>query len=143
MIVPDANLLLYAYNASAVEHDRARIWWEDALSSGESVGLCWQTITAFLRIGTNTRVFPHPFSMKEASAIVTSWLQEPNVEVVVPTERHWDIFSRLLIESQAVGPLVMDAHLAALAMEHGATLCSHDADFNRFKSLRVQDPFAE
>lgn len=143
MMVPDANLLLYAYNASADEHDLARRWWEDALSTEESVGLCWQTITAFLRIGTNSRIFPHPFSMKEASFIVTAWLQQPNVEVIVPTERHWEIFSRLLIESQAAGPLVMDAHLATLAMEHGAILCSHDADFKRFKSLRVHDPFAE
>lgn len=140
MIVPDANLLLYAYNASAEEHDRARVWWEDALSSEETVGMCWQTLTAFLRIGTNQRAFPHPLSVKEAGAIVASWLVLPNVQVISPSAQHWDLFRRLLAESQAVGPLVMDAHLAALAMEYGATLCSHDADFTRFKSLRVHDP---
>ncbi len=143
MIVPDANLLLYAYNASAPEHDRARVWWEDALSSEETVGLSWPTLTAFIRIGTNPRAFPRPFGIKEAVSIVGSWLQQPNAQIITPSAQHWSLLSRLLIESQVTGPLVVDAHLAALALEHGATLCTHDADFTRFKRLRLYDPVAD
>jgi toxin-antitoxin system PIN domain toxin len=140
MIVPDANLLLYAYNSSAPDHARAKDWWEQALSSDESVGLGWQTTTAFIRISTNPRAYAHPLSAREAAAIVQTWLDQPNAHAIVPTARHWGIFHQLIVEAQATGPLVMDAHLAALALEHGATLCSHDADFSRFKGLRVFDP---
>jgi toxin-antitoxin system PIN domain toxin len=143
MIVPDANLLLYAYNASAPEHDRVRTWWEDALSAEETVGLCWQTLTGFARICTSPRAFPHPLTIEETASIVTSWLEQPNAQVIMPSARHWNLFGRLLVESQVTGPLVMDAHLAALAMEHGATLCTHDADFTRFKRLRWHDPLID
>jgi uncharacterized protein len=142
MIVPDANLLLYAYDASALVHERARVWWEEALSSAEAVGLSWQTITAFIRIGTNSRAYKQPLSAREAVTIVEAWLAQSNVQVVVPSVRHWAILNRLIVESQAIGALVMDAHLAALAMEHGATLCTHDADFTRFEGLRIHDPLA-
>lgn len=140
MILPDANLLLYAYNASAPEHDRARLWWEEALSSEETVGLAWQTLTAFIRIGSNSRAFSHPFSVQEAVKIVASWLEQPNAQIVVPSAQHWAIYSRLLLDTQSAGPLAMDAHLAALALEHGATLCTHDADFKRFDGVRLYDP---
>ena len=140
MIVPDANLLLYAYDASSPEHGRARSWWEEALASPETVGLSWQTITAFVRIGTNPRAYTRPLSALEAAEIVGAWLEQPNAQVIAPTTRHWSVFGRLIVDSQATGPLVMDAHLAALAIEHGATLCTHDVDFARFKELRVYDP---
>ncbi|MCS7055073.1 MAG: PIN domain-containing protein [Thermoflexales bacterium] len=143
MIVPDANLLLYAYNASAREHGRAQAWWEEALSSEEAVGLSWQTLTAFIRVGTNPRAFPHPLSIAEAVDVVTSWLEQPNAQIITPSARHWPIYRQLLLEAQAAGPLAMDAHLAALAIEHGATLCTHDADFKRFDRLRVYDPIAD
>ncbi len=142
MIVPDANLVLYAYDLSSPQHDRSRAWWEQALSSPEAVGLSWQTISAFIRIGTNPRAFLHPLSGLDAVEIVTDWLAQPNARIITPTARHWDIFGRLIVEGQATGPLVMDAHLAALAIEHGATLCTHDADFARFKGLRVLDPLS-
>lgn len=140
MIVPDANLLLYAYDASAPMHERARAWWEEVLSSVETVGLSWQTITAFIRIGTNPRAYTHPLSAREAVGIVQAWLAQPCAQIVTPSARHWEILNRLIVESQATGALVMDAHLAALAMDHGATLCTHDADFTRFKGLRMHDP---
>ena len=140
MIIPDANLLLYAYDSSAPGHAPARLWWEQALSSTETVGLSWQIITAFIRISTNSRAYSQPLSAQEAIAIVQSWLDPRNVQTIVPTDRHWEIFHQLLVESQATGALVMDAHLAALAIEYGAMLCTHDVDFMRFKKLQVFDP---
>lgn len=143
MIIPDANLLLYAYNASASEHARAREWWEDAIQTGETIGLTWQTITAFIRIGTNPRAFAHPYTAKEATEIVDAWLEQANVSLVSPGARHWEILRRLLVNGQVAGPLVMDAHLAALAIEHGAVLATTDKDFTRFSGLRLANPLAE
>lgn len=140
MILPDANLLLYAYNSSAPEHGKARIWLENVLSSPETVGLSWQTITAFLRISTNPRAFLRPFTIDEAVSFVEEWLERPMVMIAVPGERHWAIFQRLLIDQQSAGPLVMDAHLAALAIELGATIYTHDRDFNRFSDVSCVDP---
>lgn len=142
MIVPDANVLLYAYNQSAPQHAPARDWWEAALSASETVGLCWQTVTAFVRIATNPRAFTHPLSAGEAVDIVSEWLAQPVVQLIAPGGRHWGILGRLLIDSQITGPLVMDAHIAALAIEHGATLCTSDADFSRFANLRTMNPLA-
>lgn len=142
MIIPDANLLLYAYNQSASQHLPARVWWESSLSGSETVGMCWQTLTAFVRIATNPRAFTHPLTASESVEIVNEWLAQPALQMVVPGGQHWNIFSRLLVDSQISGPLVMDAHLAALAIELGATLCTCDADFGRFKTLRVLNPLA-
>jgi toxin-antitoxin system PIN domain toxin len=140
VILVDANLLLYAYFPRAEQHDRARAWFERALADPEPVGLPWSTILAFLRIGTNPRVFEQPFSAAEAEAIVSSWLAEPSVTLVAPGDRHWDILRRLLIDGQVTGPLVSDAALAALAIEHGATLVTTDRDFARFTGLRYANP---
>ncbi len=142
MIIPDANLLLYAYNASAGKHARAREWWEDAIQAGGTVGLTWQTITAFIRIGTNPRAFAQPYTAREVTEIVSVWLEQTNVILVSPGARHWEILSKLLVAGQINGPLVMDAHLAALAIEHGAVLASTDRDFTRFAGLRLVDPLA-
>ncbi len=139
----DANLLLYAYHPASEHHDRARAWLEDVLSGDEPVGLAWQTILAFLRLVTNPRAFATPVSMAEAIEVVSAWLALPAVSVPDPGERHWALLQRLLSDAQADGPLVMDAHLAALAIEHGATLCTHDRDFARFPGLRVLYPLAE
>ncbi|MGE0104951.1 MAG: TA system VapC family ribonuclease toxin [Blastocatellales bacterium] len=140
MILPDANLLLYAYNSSTPEHEKARIWWENALNSPETVGLSWQTTTAFLRISTNPRAFSSPFTIDEATSFVSEWLERPMVMLAVPGDRHWTIFQRLVKEAQCTGHLVMDAHLAALALELGATLYTHDRDFNRFSGVSCVDP---
>ncbi len=141
MILIDANILLDAYNSSSKRHERARRWLEGIFSGREPARLAWATILAFLRIGTNPRAFPYPFSMAEAVAIVSEWLDRSSAEVLEPGERHWTLLSGLLQEGQARGPLVTDAHLAALAIEHGATLCSSDRDFARFPGLRVLNPF--
>jgi toxin-antitoxin system PIN domain toxin len=140
MILADAAILLYAYNTDAEQHPRAREWLEASLSAPDLFCFAWQTITAFVRIGTNPRAFPKPLSISEATEIVSGWLARPSVTLLVPGERHWRILSELLIQGQAYGPLVMDAHLAALAIEHGATLCTNDRDFSRFSGLRIVNP---
>ena len=100
----------------------------------------WLTLWAFLRIGTNARVFERPLSTPEAEAAVSSWLAQPNAGILEPGERHWDILRDLCREGQTAGPLVMDAVLAAIAQEHGATLCTTDRDFSRFSGLRWTNP---
>lgn len=140
MILIDANILLHAYNTRSKDHESARRWLEATLSGTALVRLAWMTIWAFVRISTNPRAFEHPLSMSEARAIVTSWLDRPNADVVDPDERHWDILGALLDDGQTVGPLVMDAVLAAIAIEHGATLCTTDRDFSRFDGLTWTNP---
>lgn len=142
MIMADANLLLYAYNADAPEHERARRWLEESLSGTTPFALSWQTITAFIRIGTNIKAFPRPLSTADAAAIVSEWLERPNVVVMQPTVRHWEVFARLLAEGRAAGALVMDAHLAALAIEHGCTLATTDRDFARFEGVSTINPLS-
>lgn len=140
MILVDANLLLYAYNATSPLHAAARRWIESAFGGPRPVRLAWVTVLAFLRIGTNPRAFPNPLALDEATGIVSEWLSLPAVDVLDPTERHWPMLAELLPIAQARGPLVMDAHLAALAIEHGATLCSTDRDFSRFPNLVWENP---
>ena len=140
MILVDANLLLYAYHPRAEQHEASRSWLETTLSGPELVRFAWVTLWAFLRISTNPRVFERPLSTGEAEAAVSSWLSQPVAGVLDPGERHWDILCRLLHEGQATGPLVMDAALAALALEHGATLHTTDRDFSRFPGLKWKNP---
>jgi uncharacterized protein len=142
VILVDANILLYAYDPSSPHHEAARVWLEITLSKPEAVGISWLTILAFLRISTNPRVLQHPFSVAEAVLIVSGWLERPTVTIAHPGERHWEIMRDLLIKGQARGPLVMDTHLAALAVEHGAALATSDRDFTRFPGLRVLSPLS-
>lgn len=140
MTLIDANLLLYAYDSSSAHHESARDWLRNILSNPEPVALAWITILAFLRIGTDRRLRKDALSVAEASEIVSSWIERPNVTILPPSDRHWEILQRLLKQGQAAGRLVMDAHLAALAIEHGATLATSDRDFTRFAQLRILDP---
>jgi len=140
MILCDANLLLYAYNADSAHHSKAKGWLEAELSSPSLFCLSWQTISAFIRISTNHRAFPQPLSIEEATNIVSSWLDRPQCRVLTETEQHWAIFAGMLTSEKAVGPLVMDAQLAALAIEHGATLATTDRDFARFSGLKTINP---
>lgn len=142
MILCDANLLLYAYNASAPEHPRARAWLEASLSSPRPFALSWATIAAFLRLTTNRAVFPAPLAIAEATRAVDAWLARPMVVLLEPGPRHWEIARPLLVAANARAALVPDALLAALALEHGATLASHDLDFRRFEGLDGFDPLA-
>lgn len=143
MILIDANLLIYAYNRSSEQHDVARAWLERVLSGDELLGLAWQSVLAFLRITTHTRLFERPLQAREAVGHVDSWFERPGTRLLQPTERHWALLSQLLPDAQARGPLVMDAHLAVLAIEHGATLCTTDRDFSRFPGLRFVDPLVQ
>jgi uncharacterized protein len=140
MMLLDANILIYAHNSLAQQHQRTKQWLQSALDSAEPIALSWVTLLAFLRIMTDPRTFIDPLPIEDASGIAAVWLGHPAVSMLNPTDRHWPILKRLTEESQSRGPLVMDAHLAALAIEHGATLCTTDRDFTRFKGLRLVNP---
>ena len=140
MILPDANILIYAYDRSSPHHAKARHWLEQALSASTPVAFCWPTILAFIRIATNRKAMSRPLVVADARQIVDSWLEQPIATIVIPSERHWLLLSNLLTSGQAIGPLVSDAHLAALAIEHGATLVTNDRDFARFPGLEVAYP---
>lgn len=140
MILIDANLLLYAYHPRSPAHERARAWLESTLSGPAPVRLAWTTILAFLRITTSPRIFEAPLSMSEAVSAVSGWFALPSVAILEPGERYWGIFQELLRSEQVTGALVMDAALASLAIEHGATLCTTDRDFSRFRGVRIEDP---
>ncbi len=140
MILIDANLLLYAYHPRADQHEKSREWLEAVLSGRELVRFAWLTLWAFLRIGTNPRVFEHPLTVSEAEAAISSWLAQPVAGIVEPGERHWEILRELLRHGQATGPLVMDAVIGALAIEHGATICTTDRDFSRFPQIKWTNP---
>ena len=142
MILVDANLLLYAEDRLSLRHKKAVAWWDAQLSGTDPVCLCWTVLNAFVRISTNKRVFANPLALEDAVARVDSWFAQPCVHLVGPTDRHWEILRDLLVTAQAVGNLVTDAHIAALAMEHGCTLCSSDADFARFPRLKWHNPVA-
>ena len=142
MILVDANLLLYAYDPSAAEHEASRIWLGTTLSGSPLVRFSWLTLWAFLRIITNPRVFERPLTIAEAETHVASWLAQPSAGILEPGERHWEILRQLTRDGQASGPLVMDAALAAIAIEHGATLCTTDRDSARFAGLKWPDPLA-
>ena len=140
MILIDVNLLLYAYDNTSRFHAVAKPWWEDALSQSAPVGLPWATLLAFLRITTNPRVMAKPMDIAEATEHVDSWLQRPMTHIVHPTERHWEILQTLLTSTRSPANYVPDAHLAVLAIEHGAVLCSTDRDFARFPNLSWRNP---
>ena len=142
MILVDTNLLLYAYHSASAHHERARRWLEASLARPEPVRLAWVSILAFLKISTDARMRGQLFLMSEAVSIVNEWFALPNVGLLVPGERHWTILSDLVGETQSRGALVMDAHLAALAIEHGATLCTNDRDFSRYPGVRVEYPLS-
>ncbi len=140
MILIDANLLLYAYHPKAQQYAKSRAWLEAALSGPDLVRFAWLTLWAFARIATNPRIFDRPLSADEAGTAISSWLAQPAAGILEPGERHWDILRELMRDGQTTGPLVMDAVLAAIALEHGATLCTTDRDFSRFSRLKWTNP---
>jgi toxin-antitoxin system PIN domain toxin len=140
VILVDANILLYAEDSLSLRHAEARAWWDEQLSGSSPVCLCWTVISAFIRIGTNARVFARPLSLDEAVNRVQSWIDQPCTRLVVPTQSHWALFREMLAQGQALGNLVTDAHLAALAVANGCELCSTDSDFSRFPKLKWRNP---
>lgn len=140
MKIVDANVLLYAYDSSSAHHAACSAWFESALNAEEIIALPWQCLLAFVRITTNPRAMRNPLSGPAACSIVSSWLERPNVLVPEAGERFWEIFQVQVREAQVSGPMIIDAALAALALELGATLCTTDRDFRRFDGLRILDP---
>jgi uncharacterized protein len=138
--LPDVNLLLYAYDSSSPRHEPARDWLELTLSGGETVGMSWLVLLAFIRLSTRSAVVERPLEAEAALDVVDSWLAQPCTTVVHPTARHSAVLRELLAPLGTAGNLTSDAHLAALAIEHGALLCSCDTDFSRFTGLRFTDP---
>jgi uncharacterized protein len=138
--VIDLNLLLYAYNSAAQEHPTASLWLNKLLAGHEQLGFPWVTVLGFLRIATTPKILANPKNLDEAAEIVSDWLDRDNVSIVSPTDRHWAVLSGLLPRNRVRGSLITDAHLAALAIEHGATLCTNDRDFLRFPGLKVEFP---
>jgi uncharacterized protein len=142
LILVDVNLLLYAEDRRSPFYSRARAWWDAQLSGTSPVCLCWPVLSAFLRISTNHRAYDRPLTLEEAIGRVQSWLDQPSVRIVQPTERHWVFFREMLDQGKATANLVADAHLAAIALEHGCELNSTDADFSRFPKLKWRNPLA-
>lgn len=142
MKVIDLNVLLYAVNRDSPRHAAARAWLESTLSGEETVGLPWVVLLGFLRISTSPYILPRPISIEQAIQVVGSWLSQPCVVPLNPGDEHWRILRDLLAIAGSAGNLTTDAHLAALAIEHGAELCSTDSDFGRFAHLHWVNPLA-
>jgi toxin-antitoxin system PIN domain toxin len=140
VILVDANILIYASNRDAERHEAARQWLDERLSGTAAVGLPWPSLLAFLRLTTNPRIFERPLSMAAAWKQIAAWLAAEPAWIPQPTDRHTDMLAPLLEQPGIRGNLVPNAHLAALAIEHGLTLCSTDGDFARFKDLSWIDP---
>ena len=140
MKVVDVNILIYAINHGADQHEAARQWWEAAIDGDESIGLSWATVVGFLRMTTNPRILATPLSGTTAMELVHEWFSLPNVGVLLETRDHWKLLQELIRSIGVTGDLVPDAHLAALAMSHGAILVSCDSDFARFPELRWENP---
>ena len=140
MIVPDINLLLYAYNDGAQQHDSARLWREELVNGDEIVGIPWIILTGFVRLSTNPRVLASPIAPEEAIGHVQDWLQFAHIVPLNPGDQHLIYLRRILDSIGTVGNLVTDAHIAAFAMEHQAEVHSNDSDFARFPGLRLHNP---
>lgn len=143
MKVLDANVLLYAVNSDSPHHAAAKSWLERTLSGTETAAFPWIVTLAFLRLSTSARVFPRPLEPNDALAVIDGWLSRPVVVALDPGPEHWRILKSLLEEAGTAGNLSTDAHLAAIALERGAELCSTDADFARFPRLRWMNLLAE
>lgn len=140
MKIVDANLLLYATDTRSPRHGVARSWLERQLSGDETIAFAWVVLLAFVRLSTNPRVFERALSTDRALDMVGRWLDQPCAVIVHPGDRHQAILRELLRPLGTAGNLVNDAHLAALAIEHGAEVHSCDADFSRFPGLRWLNP---
>jgi toxin-antitoxin system PIN domain toxin len=138
--LPDTNVLIYALDSTAPRHARARQWLDEALSGTETIGFAWQVLLAVVRLTTRAAVFAAPYRPDEVFDVIDGWLAQPCATIVHPTARHAAILRGLLTPLGTAGNLTNDAHLAALAVEHGAEICSCDADFSRFPGVNWVDP---
>jgi uncharacterized protein len=142
VILLDVNILIYAVNRDAPLHSRAKSWLEATITGTETIGVPWTVLLAFLRLTTRPGLFRNPMSLDAAFDVTDSWLEQPSVSIIDPGPRHRAILRELLTPIGTGGNLTSDAHLAALALEHRAELCSSDRDFQRFPGLKWRNPLA-
>ena len=135
MKIVDLNVLIYATDTESKHHDSARSWLDTAMASSSTIGLPTSVTVGFVRLVTNPRVMVRPLKPNRAIDIVESWINRSSVSVPQPTTRHYTVFRELLDATGVGGNLVSDAHLGALAIEHGAELCTYDSDFTRFPGV--------
>lgn len=140
MKLVDANVLLYAVNEAGPKHGESREWLDSALNRQETIGFAWTVLLAFLRLSTKVGLFPEPLPVEAAVERVRAWTDQPPSVIVEPTPRHLEVFAGLLAAAGRGGNLVTDAHLGALALEHDATVVTHDSDFGRFPGVRWHGP---
>ena len=142
MILPDANLLLHAYNASSPFHAKSAAWWSKCLSGSEPVALCPVVLFSFIRIATSIRAFPQPLTIQEASTHVQEWLEQPVAQLMEMELQDIQHALALLAEAGTGGNLTTDAQIAALSLRHGAVVHTVDTDFARFSNVRWVNPLA-
>jgi hypothetical protein len=140
MKLVDVNILLYSINEDSPYHGPINEWWKSANDSGERIGLTWLVVIGFLRISTSPRVMPQPLDADAALRTIKKWLNLDNIGIVSESENHWELLQTLVEENGILGDLMTDAHLAALAKSHGATVVSCDKDFSKFNGLRWENP---
>lgn len=136
--IVDTNVLLYAVNADAPQHRVANEWMQQALAHPHGLGLAWQALLGFVRLSTRSGILPRPLAVDDALKLMNIWLTAPATRIVQPTEQHAALVGRLLLGAGTAGNLVGDAHLAALALEHGATVVTFDRDLTRFAGVEVR-----
>ena len=140
MVIVDANVLIYAVDRASAHHEPSISWLDASLAGAEAVGFAWIALLAFIRIGTNASILPTPMTADEATGQIETWLGAPAAVVAQPTPRHATLLRGLLRESGTAGNLTTDAHLATLALEHGADIVSFDRDFGRFPGIQHRLP---
>jgi toxin-antitoxin system PIN domain toxin len=140
VILPDVNLLLYAHVTDYKEHPAALRWWDGAMNGDEDIGLCWVVILGFVRLATHRSVLKRPMTIEAAEQYVLSWLARSVVRIVEPSYKHAAILFGILRELGTAANLTTDAHIAALSVEHRATVCTNDTDFERLPGLRCHNP---
>ena len=141
MILPDVNVLLYAFRADAGDHSRYKAWLESVINGAAAYGVSPQVLSGVVRVSTHPRIFARPNSAVDAFGFCRALLEQPNATVVTPGDRHWVIFEDLCRQSKATGNLVQDAWFAALAIEHGCEWVTADQDYARFPGLSWRAPF--
>jgi len=140
MIIPDANLLIYAHDSRPPQHIAAKNWWEGALSGSEAVGIPWIVVLAFTRIMTHPQISQNPLGIQQVREIVEDWFDTPSVRLIQPSDRALPVFFDLLEDARMGGNLSTDALIALHAREHSATIYSNDRDFDRFSGIKWVNP---
>lgn len=140
MLIPDLNLLVYAYNSSSGLHQKAAKWWQEALTSGQPIGLAAIVLQGFLRLLSGRHVVQKPYPIKELLGCVEEWFSFDSLHLLECGTHTFEIFKEMVKRHEVSGSMLSDAWLAALAKEHDATLCSNDTDFLKFKNIRLENP---